>query len=258
MTPCVDSPYLKHQKPWNQPMHIYGLHDAKRVISTMLPLVGYILGFIGLTLFTDIFFAGMRTGEEAQNALAAHVAVSTALNYLVMTFFLGRIIELIFGLRPLPVLLLIRKKLPGYLLTTLLLALLLTPVMILVSALFFPGNPQALFYTVMVTLKVLPIYVFPLVFITGQARHAVFTGIKCLLGNVSDSLFLIILSVVAFLFEGYILPVLLPSLESNTLASAVTVSCNIFFSLYIFTSAAWVMKEKIYSDGTPDEPVTLH
>ncbi|SCX79521.1 hypothetical protein [Desulfoluna spongiiphila] len=239
-------------------MHIYGLHDAKRAINTILPLTGYILGFIALTLFLNIFFAGMKAQNTVQNALAAHVAVTTVLSYLVMTFFLGRITELIFGLRPMPALALIRKKLPGYLLATLLLVLIVTPLFIMVSALFFPGNPQALFYTIMITLKILPIYVFPLVFITGQARHAVFTGIKCLIGNVSDSLFLIVLSVLAFLFEGYLLPELLPSLGNSTIASVITVSCNIFFSLYIFTAAAWVMKEKIYSDGESDKPGTLH
>jgi len=239
-------------------MHIYGLHDAKRVINTILPLTGYILGFIALTLFLDTFFAGIRADDATQNTLAIHIAVSTVLSYLVMTFFLGRIIELIFGLRPMPALALIRKKLPGYLLATLLLILIVTPLFIMVSALFFPGNPQALFYTIMVTLKILPIYVFPLVFITGQARYAVFTGIKCLIGNVSDSLFLIALSVLVFLFEGYLLPELLPAIGNSTVASAITVSCNIFFSLYIFTAAAWVMKEKIYSEEGSDKPGTLH
>jgi len=239
-------------------MHIYGLHDAKRVTSTILPLTGYILGFIGLTLFLDIFFAGIKTQDALKDSLVVHVAVSTGLSYVVMTFFFGRIIELIFGLRPLPALRLIRKHLPVYILTTLILVLLVTPLFIILSALFFPGNPQALFYTIMVTLKVLPLYVFPLVFITGQAKHAVFTGIKCLVGNVSDSLFLIALSVLVFLFEGYLLPELLPALGNNIAATAITVTCNIVFSLYIFTAAAWVMREKIYREGKPDSPVTLH
>lgn len=239
-------------------MHIYGLHDAKRVITTIAPLTGYILGFIALTLFLDIFFSGIRSAGETQGPLVTHFVVSTGLSYVVMSFFLGRIIELIFGLRPLGAPRLIRKHLPVYLLTTLILILLVTPVFIAVSALFFPGNHQALFYTIMVTLKVLPIYIFPLAFITGQAKHAVFTGIKCLLGNVSDSLFLIFLSVLVFLFEGYLLPAILPAIGNSTVATAVTVTCNILFSLYIFTAAAWVMKEKIYSDDGRESNVTWH
>lgn len=239
-------------------MHIYGLHDAKRIINTIAPLTGYILGFIALTLFLDTFFSGIRSAGDTQGPLVTHVAVSTGLSYVVMSFFLGRIIEGIFGLTPLPALPLIRKHLPGYLLTTLILVLLVTPLFIVLSALFFPGNHQALFYTIMVTLKVLPIYVFPLVFITGQAKHAVFTGIKCLLGNVSDSLFLIFLSVLVFLFEGYLLPAILPAIGNSTVATALTVTCNIFFSLYIFTAAAWVMKEKIYDGNIPESNVTWH
>ncbi|WP_300667281.1 hypothetical protein [Desulfoluna sp.] len=239
-------------------MQIYGFHDAKRVINAIVPLARYIIGFIALTLFLDIFFAGMRRGEEMQNLLIAQFAVSTGLSYVVMSFFLGRIIEGIFGTRPLSAPELIKKHLPVYLLTTLILIIIVTPIFVILSALFFPQNNQALFFTIMITLKILPIYIFPLAFITGQPKHAVFTGIKCLFGNVSDSLFLIFLSVLVFLFEGTILPALLPAIGNNTVATAVTVICNIFFSLYIFTAAAWVTKEKIYSDEGPEGDRTLH
>ncbi|GEM_PF-2263812 len=239
-------------------MHIYGLHDAKRVINTILPLAKFIIGYIALTLFLDIFFSGMRGGSDMQGSIVVHFALSTCLSYIVMSFFLGRIIERTFNLRPLPATGLIRKHLPGYLLATLILVLLVTPVFLLFSAVFFPQNHQALFYTIMVSLKVLPIYVFPLVFITGQAKHAVFTGIKCLIGNVSDSLFLISLSILVFLFESYLVPALLPAIGNSPAASALIVTCNICFSLYIFTAASWVMKEKIYNDGTSEPNITVH
>ncbi|BCS99171.1 hypothetical protein DSLASN_48030 [Desulfoluna limicola] len=239
-------------------MHIYGLHDAKRAITTILPLTKFIIGYIALTLFLDIFFSGIRSGSEMKGPIVAHFALSTCLSYIVMSFFLGRLIELIFNLRPLPALGLIRKHLPGYLLATLLLVLLVTPVFMVLSAIFFPQNHQALFYTILVTLKILPIYVFPLVFITGQAKHAVFTGIKCLAGNVSDSLFLIFLSTLVFLFDSYLVPALLPAIGNSPAANALIVTCNICFSLYIFTAATWVMKEKIYSDEGPEGHMTVH
>lgn len=239
-------------------MHIYGLHDAKRVFGTIVPLTACIVGYIALTLVFDLFFSMLLSEGELEGVLIANVAISTCISYVMMSFFMGRIIERIFGLRPQSAGHLIRKHLPGYLLATLLLILLVIPPFIALSALFYPQSPQALFYIVIVTLKVLPIYVFPLVFITGQAKHAVFTGIKCLLGNVSDSLFLIFLSVLVFLFEGYIAPALLPVIGSSTVATALIVTCNILFSLYIFTTAAWVMREKIYSDDGPVSDVIVH
>ncbi len=239
-------------------MHVYGLHDARRVIDTILPLTRFILGFIALTLFIDTFFSGMEGQTKDQGTLIAHFALSTCLSYGMMSFFLGRVIERIFGLAPLPALALIRKHLPGYLKTTLLLVLMVMPIFALLSILVFPQNHQALFYTIMVSLKILPIYVFPLVFITGESKHAIFTGIKCLFGNVSDSFFLIFLSVLVFLFEGYIVPALLPALGNNPVSTALIVTANIFFSLYIFTAAAWVMKEKVYTTDKPDFDVTVH
>lgn len=238
-------------------MHIYGLHDARRVIDTIVPLAQFILGFIALTLFIEIFFSSMRGPGETQDTVIFHFALSTCLSYGVMSFFLGRIIERIFGLAPLPALGLVRKHLPGYLKATLLLVLLVMPFFILLSILVFPQNHQALFYTIMVSLKILPIYVFPLVFITGESKYAIFTGIKCLFGNVSDSLFLIFLSLLVFLFEGYIVPALLPAIGNNPMTTAFIVTANICFSLYIFTTAAWVMKEKIYTDEA-DSKMTVH
>ena len=238
-------------------MIVYGLHDAKRVIATLLPLAKSVIGFIALTLFLDIFFSGMPGSsgqEDVQGTLVVYFALSTALNYLAMSFFLGRIIERIFNLPPMPPQNLIRKHLPGYLLATFILVLLVTPIFMVASALFFSQNNQALFYTIMISLKILPIYVFPLVFITGEAKHAVFTGIKCLFGNVSDSLFLIFLSVLVFLFEGYVVP----SLGDTPFIAALVATGNVCFSLYIFTAAAWVMKEKIYSGDGINSEETLH
>ena len=238
-------------------MIVYGLHDAKRVIATMLPLAQGIIGFIALTLFLDIFFSGIpaTTGKgDVQGILIVYFALSTVINYVAMSFFLGRIIERIFNLPPRAPGSLIRNYLPGYLLATFILVLLVTPIFMVASALFFPQNSQALFYTIMVSLKILPIYVFPLVFITGEAKLAVFTGIKCLFGNVADSLFLIFLSVLVFLFEGYVVP----SLGDTPMTAALVATGNVCFGLYIFTAAAWVMKEKIYSEDKTNSEGTLH
>lgn len=230
-------------------MHIYGLHDSRRVFATMAPILKGMVAYVILTLVINLFFTYTAEGGDAKNALAAHMAIITVLNFVMQTFFMGRIIEIIFGLSPLPAGDLLRRHLPKFIGTTALIAILAVPIFSMVSSLLFKGDPTATFITINTALKLITIYIFPLVFITGQIRYAIKTGVKCLLGNIKDSLFLMALSIFAFLFEGYALPALIPSLGDNPGFVAMATACNIFFSLYIFAAAAWIMQEKLYGSG---------
>ena len=239
-------------------MHIYGLHDARRSLITIAHLFKGIIAYIFVTLLLNIFFMLNSKSVSPDQAIAAHMSISTVLNFVVLTFFMGRIIEIIFGLSPLPVGALLRKHLPKFILTTILLSLIAAPLFVIASQFPFPQNPSATFLLPSIGIKVFTIYIFPLVFITSQVRFAIVTGAKCLIGNFKDSQFLIALSISAFLFEGYALPSLVPAFQNNPIFIVAATACNIFFSLYLFTAAAWIMREKLYSEGEDGPGVTLH
>ena len=226
-------------------MHIYGLNDSRRVFATLAPMLKTMIAYIFFTLLLHFFFAFMGEGSP-ENALAAHMAISTVTGFVIQAYFMGRLTEIIFSLNPLPCGDLLRKHLPRFLATIVLLALFTAPFFSLFSALAFKDSPHVTFFIINVAIKIISIYVFPLLFITSQIRFALATGAKCLLGNLKDSFFLIFLSVAGFIFEGYALPTLLPSFGKSPVFIAFATACNIFFALYIFTSASWIMREKLY------------